>query len=387
MIRVLLRAPVLTVSGYGIHSRQIFKWLESRDNIELYVQPLNWGNTTWMINPDMEDGLVKRIMDCSKEFSGKYDFSFQVQLPDEWDPSIAIKNIGISAIVETDRCNPDWIQCIDKMDAVIVPTDHVKKVVENTGSTSTPIYVIPESYLDSIDDLKVSPLDISIPTSFNFLMVGQFTGQDPWSDRKNLYYTIKWFCEAFKDDPDVGLIVKANHGRSTRIDRNITKESLRKIVSEVRTGEYPSVHLLHGLMTERDMTSLYRREDVKCLISLTRGEGFGLPLLEAAACEIPVIATNWSGHLDFLGLGKFLPINYKMIEIPENRVDNRIFFKGMRWADPIEEDFKKKVVKFKSKYDLPKKWASNLSSIIKREFSSHAIFKKYDKFLKERFGI
>ena len=124
MIRVLLRAPVLTVSGYGIHSRQIFKWLESRDDIELYVQPLNWGNTTWMINPDMEDNLIKRIMDCSKEFSGKYDMSFQVQLPDEWDPSIAIKNIGISAVVETDRCNPDWIKCIDKMDAVIVPTDH-----------------------------------------------------------------------------------------------------------------------------------------------------------------------------------------------------------------------------------------------------------------------
>ena len=102
MIRVLLRAPVLTVSGYGVHSRQIFKWLESRDDVELYVQPLNWGNTTWMINPDMEGGLVQRIMDKSKDFSGKYDLSFQVQLPDEWDPSIASKNVGVSAFVETE---------------------------------------------------------------------------------------------------------------------------------------------------------------------------------------------------------------------------------------------------------------------------------------------
>jgi glycosyltransferase involved in cell wall biosynthesis len=375
------------VSGYGVHSRQIFKWLESRDDVELYVQPLNWGNTTWMINPDMEGGLVQRIMDKSKDFSGKYDLSFQVQLPDEWDPTIAIKNVGISAVVETDRCNPKWIECMDKMDSVIVPTEHIKSVIENTGFTGTPVHVVPEAYIEQIDNPEIEPLDISLDTSFNFLMVGQFTGQDPWSDRKNLYYTIKWFCEAFKDNPDVGLIVKANHGRSTRIDRNMTKGALKKIISEVRTGEYPKVHLLHGLMSETDMASLYRRSDVKCLISLTRGEGFGLPLLEAAACGIPVMATNWSGHLDFLKLGKFLPINYKMIEIPENRVDNRIFFKGMRWADPSQEDFKKKAIKFKEKASIPQKWASDLSHKVKEEFSLQAIIKKYNSFLKEEFGV
>jgi len=387
LIKVLLRAPVLTVSGYGIHSRQVFKWLESRSDIDLYVQPLNWGNTTWLINPDIEDGLISRIMEKSREYNGKYDISFQVQLPDEWDPTLAKSNVGISAFVETDSCNPAWLDAINSMDAVIVPTTHTRDIIKNTGPTRTPIHVIPESYLDKIDDSEIKPLDLPIETDFNFLVVGQFTGNDPWNDRKNIFYTIKWFCEAFKDDPSVGLIIKSNHGRSTRIDRKITTSALKGILDEVRSGPFPKVHLLHGLMSEEDMTGLYRREDVKCLISLTRGEGFGLPLLEAAASGIPVIATNWSGHLDFLGLGKFLPISYSLGEIPENKPDNRIFFKGMRWAQPSEEDFKKKVAKFRQKPGLPKKWAIELSEKIKNKFSIRSICDEYNSFLFQEFNI
>ena len=54
---------MLSISGYGVHSRQIFKWLESRHDIDLKVQVLQWGNTTWMLNGDLEDGLIGRIME------------------------------------------------------------------------------------------------------------------------------------------------------------------------------------------------------------------------------------------------------------------------------------------------------------------------------------
>ena len=82
-------------------------------------------------------------------------------------------------------------------------------------------------------------------------------------------------------------------------------------------------------------------------------------------------------------MGKFVPINYKMCEIPPERIDNRIFFSGMRWADPLESDFKKKVVKLRNKYDMPQAWAKELSVKVRSEFSSHSIKKKYDKFLQD----
>jgi len=138
-------------------------------------------------------------------------------------------------------------------------------------------------------------------------------------------------------------------------------------------------------MTSDEVAALYSIDSLKCLVSLTRGEGFGLPLLEASAAKIPVIATNWSGHLDFLNLGKFIPVNYDLVNIPESRVDGRIFLKGFRWAEPIEDDFKKKVTKFRNNYEKPEQWASDLSSKLKETFSQRAISVKYDVLIDETY--
>ena len=377
MKNVIIRAPLLSYSGYGTHSRQIFKWLLTRGDFNIFAQVVQWGNTSWMINPEMENGLIGEIMKKSTPSSKKADVSFQVQLPDEWDPDLAEFNIGVSAFVETDTCNPDWIDRINKMDAVIVPTEHVRDTIMRTGTPTTPVYVVPESYIEQIDE-NPDPLDVKLDTNFNFLVFGQFTGGDPYNDRKNLLFTLKWLFETFSDDPDVGVIIKTNHGRGTRIDRQITLQKIKQVISEVRKGPYPRVHLLHGNMTSDEVAALYSIDSLKCLVSLTRGEGFGLPLLEASAAKIPVIATNWSGHLDFLNLGKFIPVNYNLVNIPESRVDGRIFLKGFRWADPIEDDFKKKVTKFRNNYEKPEQWASDLSSKLKETFSQRAISLKYD---------
>ena len=386
--KVLLRAPALSISGYGVHSRQVFRWLESRLDQDVFVQVLNWGDTSWMVNSDLEEGLVGRIMDKTIELQDQqFDVSFQLQLPDEWDTKFAKKNIGMSAVGETDVCNPEWIKRMNMMDEIIVPTNHIYQTIMRTEPTTTRVHVIPESYIEAIDKKDVTMLDMpTINTDFNFLLVGQFTGSDPWNDRKNIFLTIKWFCEAFADDPDVGLIIKANHGRGTMIDRAITKNTLKSILSEVRSGEFPKIHLIHGNLSPDEMAGIYRRPDVKCLISLTRGEGFGLPIVEAAASGVPVMATNWAGHLDFLNLGKFIPIKYKLIEIPENRVDNRIFLPGMKWADPNEQDFKVKVKKFRNKYQLPKQWAEDLASRIRAEFSLSAVIEKYNNFYDSHIG-
>jgi hypothetical protein len=128
-LRILLRAPLLTSSGYGVHSRQIFQAIESIPGINLEVECLNWGNTPWLINKETNDGLIGRIMKLSKKVEPPYDLTVQVQLPDEWDPSLGHKNIGISAMVETDRCNPKWVDACNKMDHVVVPSSFTKSVI------------------------------------------------------------------------------------------------------------------------------------------------------------------------------------------------------------------------------------------------------------------
>lgn len=381
MKKVLLRGPVLTQSGYGVHCRQIARWLLTRSDVDLKVQAMPWGETPWLINPDIGDGLVGKIMNRTIDPTGaKFDVSVQLQLPNEWDPNLGHKNIGVSAVVETDRCNPAWVDACNKMDHIVVPSRHAANSLTNTGAVTKPLSIIPESFDDSI----LGPQDPNIfkfSTSFNFLLFGQVTGNNPQNDRKNIFNTVKWFCEAFSEDPEVGLVIKTNAGRNTRIDQQIVLKMLYNVIQSCRKGMYPRIHLLHGDLSDMEVAALYKHPSIKALISLTRGEGFGLPTLEAAASGLPVIATGWSGHLDYLNQGKFINVSYQLQEVHPSRIDNQIFVRGLRWAEPSEEDFKKRIAKFKASPEIPQKWAQDLSSTLLKTHCFSAISEQYDALL------
>lgn len=387
MKTVVLRGPSLTQSGYGVHARQLAQWLLRKPGVDVKFSTLPWGETPWLLDAKAHEGLVGEIMKRTVKPDFKADVSVQLQLPNEWDPSIAPVNIGVTAGVETDRCHPSWPAACNKMSAVVVPSQHTKSCLTNTGPINKPLYVIPEAYADACRLEDLPPL-CDFETPFNFLIFGQLTGNNPENDRKNIFYTIKWLTEAFKDDPEVGIVLKTNAGRNSLIDRGMTKGLLTAVTNETRHiagGKGPKVYLLHGDMNDMEVASLYRHPKIKALVSLTRGEGFGLPILEAAASGLPIIATGWSGHLDFLKHGKYISVYYQLGDVHPSRIDNKIFMPGSRWANPSEEDFKKRVTKFRASHQTPKQWADELKPIIQEQYSLDAISKRYDEVLQEYF--
>lgn len=390
-MKVLLRAPLLTNSGYGVHSRQVFELLNERNDIDLVVECLNWGQTPWLINENLEDGLVGKIMSKSKKIEGKFDLSIQIQLPDEWNHNIATKNIGISAFVETNRCNPKWIDACNKMDMIIVPSEFTKNVAIESGLLTTNIHVVPEWFNHHVisenknDESVLSDERLKFSKEFNFLIISQLTAMSPVDDRKNIYNAIKWTLEEFQNDPEVGLVLKTNLGRGSKKDKKNCVNLLKQMIDTFNIkNKQGKISLIHGNLTSQEIACLYKHKDIKGILNPTRGEGYGLPLVDAAAAGMPVVATDKTGHLDFLTIeGKkyFLPVDYQNVKINKSKIDNRIFFEGFSWCNPDELSFKKQIRSLYKNYEQHKKDSNTLSLHVRKNFCKDTIKKTYNQII------
>ncbi len=406
--KILLRGPLLSMSGYGTHARQFARYLQKLEEtstpgyLKIVFEILPWGMTHFMLDPSLEDGLIGYILDKaakSKVGTGEYqffDYTLQVQLPDEWNVFLGNYNIGITAGVETDRCNPAWIDCINRMDMVIVPSEFTKQTFLNTGGITANIAVVPESYPESFfkstnntSQMKAVLDSQLFDTHTNFLFVGQFTGNNVDNDRKNIPYTIKWLNECLAGKEGVGVVLKLNAGAATQLDKRNVKKIVTDILKEVRTpGQvWPKFTLVHGHLTDKEMVGLYTHDKIKAMVSLTHGEGYGLPLLEQAVCGKPIIATNWSGHTEFLNKGKWLPVEYRMGQIHASRVDNKIFMPEAQWAVPSEHAFKKRVLKFLESPELPTRWADDLAKVVWSDYSEMACHEKLARVVPEQLKL
>ena len=395
MKRILIVGPLLSISGYGYHSRQVFDYFFNKKDVIVYSAILPWGNTSWFVNKDSENGLIGKIIDSAVDVnnisSDEYDIGIHIQLPNEWNTKFARKNIGISAYVETDICSQSWIEKTLAMDLVIVPSSFTKQIVLNSSkdeiqkkTLDDKISVIAEYYhsdFDKADKEKSVELDITLEkvnTEFNYLSIGHLTSEDENCDRKNLIETLRYFCSQFKDDKKVGLILKTSIGRSTTLDRNKTIEVFSSIIRQIKgDSEYPKVYILHGEMSINELYCLYTHKKVNCYLTLTKGEGYGLPLLESARCGLPIIATNWSGHLDFLN-NNFLSVDYNLRLLPKEKIDNNIFVENSKWAIVKKDSVEKQLKYSYENYEIIKENSRKLKLDVVRNYCRKEIFKKYD---------
>jgi len=378
MTKILIRGPLLTQSGYGVHSRQVFRWAQSR-GYDITVNLTPWGVTPWYVSQKECNGLIGDIMKATNPPNQAPDISFQIQLPNEWDSNLCKKNIGVTAGVETNICNPQWIPHCKRMDRVVVPTTFTANTFSVSGFNDC--IVIPETYHDTCAESKVLELKkiTKLPTKKNFLLFGQITGDNSELDRKNTWDAVECFLNTFKKHSDVGLIIKTNSGTNCKMDLRVTERKLKNFLSNIRSKNCKArVYLLHGYLNEKEIAGLYQSKKLMGLISATRGEGFGLPLLEASVSGLPVVATDWSGHKDFLDKGEWLAVENNLKPVSNMKIDGNIFVPGAQWAQIEKTDFTKKLLTLYKNPGFYKNKAKLLSKKLKSEFSFDAIALKYD---------
>lgn len=390
-IKTLCEFPVYTSSGYGLHSRQLLRALLSDEIFDVYVEPLAWGNCAWTTeekDKELIRPLIEKYMRHKQEGKGDdWDLHIHCRIPNEFTRRGKFV-VGVTAGTETDRISPNWVQKINETDITIVPSAHAKASFDNTvvdwenqqtgerGSLKVqkPVLVCNEG-VDTSVFRKLQPEELSepfrslkLPAEFNFLCVGQWGKGSYGEDRKNIANTIRWFIEAFRCRKDVGLVLKLNMSRNHLLDEEMVIRRIEEIKANYDKDDVPPIHLVHGYLKPEEMASLYNHPQIKAFVSLSNGESWGLPLLEAAACELPVISTDWGGQLSFLKKGFFSPVAYDLKEIPAAAVWEPILVKGSRWANVREDDAKHRLQKMVAQYFKPKEWAKELAKEIKEKF-------------------
>jgi glycosyltransferase involved in cell wall biosynthesis len=270
------------------------------------------------------------------------------------------------------------------MDKILVVSNHAKESYVNTVAQAqnnqtgevvpyrleTPVEVVWENTPLS-EEIEAIP-GFDPKNDFNFLVVSQM------GPRKNLENTIKWFVEEFVDQ-EVGLILKTNVRSNSRMDKEFTENAVKAILAS-----YPdrkcSVSLLHGDLSEGQMRALYEHDKIKSMINISHGEGFGLPLFEAARCSLPIISVGWSGHMDFLRHDKkdlFLKVKHELKPVQNQAVWDGVIQADSKWAYADQGSFKMALRQMYKKHDQFRTQATKLKTLIDEKFSDEVLFKGF----------
>jgi glycosyltransferase involved in cell wall biosynthesis len=407
---VVISCPIDTYSGYGSRARDFVKATveAKKDEWDVWVMPQRWGETPWGYIQDHKEEwgwLEPKMLPFQQPLNQKPDVWMQITIPNEFQP-IGNYNIGVTAGIETTLCHPSWIDGINRMDLTLVSSVHAKKVFEATQAEERhpdgqivrkiqiqkPVEVLFEgvdlnTYFEiNNDDLPETDLITSldnIDENFAFLFVGHWLQGEFGQDRKNVGQTIKVFLETFKNKHNApALILKTAVHNGSIMDHTEVLNKINSIKSTVKAKKLPNIYLIHGELEEEDMNHLYNHPKVKAMVNFTKGEGFGRPLLEFSVFKKPIIASGWSGHVDFLNREFVSLIEGRLQQIHPSAVVENILVKESSWFEADFVSASQKMVDIWTNYKKYEANAKRQTHYAKSNFS----FEKMVETLKEYYN-
>tara|TARA_R110002110_G_scaffold73560_1_gene195085 strand:+ start:1258 stop:3288 length:2031 start_codon:yes stop_codon:yes gene_type:complete len=391
--KILVKAPALSRSGYGEQARFALRALRTREDVlDIYIVNIPWGATGLIVEESEERAWLDQTIMKTQIYvqnQGAFDLSLQITIPNEFE-KIAPYNVGYTAGIETTKVAPQWIEKSNLMvDKIITISEHSKKVFENskydvankqTGEQvqgwglQVPVEVV--NY--AVRDADPEEVDIEFSTTKNFLAVSQ------WGPRKNLENTIVWFAQEFKDDADVGLVIKTSTACDSLRDKMFTEDRIRNLLSHVPDRKC-KIYFVHGELTTGQLTWLYQHPTMHAMINLAHGEGYGLPLFEAAYNGLPLLTMAWSGQLDYMcrpnkqgkNFPRIIKVDYDVKLIQKEAVWEGVLQADSMWAYAKESSYKRALRAAVDKKKHYKQEALGLQKHILENFTEEKIYAQF----------
>jgi len=396
---VVVSCPIDTYSGYGARARDFVKALD-KDKYDVKILAQRWGNTRFGYLEDHQEFELQSMI--VPQLTQQPDVWIQCTVPNEFQ-KVGKFNIGLTAGMETDVCPPEWVQGCNNMDLVLASSEHGKSSLVNTDieikqqdgtsqrmKVQTPVEVLfegvnLEKYFETSSKANMEiNLDLdSIKESFCFLFVGHWLQGAFGEDRKNVGWTIKAFLETFKNKKkQPALILKTQHATSSIMDRHNLERKIDEIRKTVK-GTLPNIYVLHGELSDGEVNELYNHSKVKAMINFTKGEGFGRPLLEFSLTGKPIIASGWSGHIDFLNKEFTTLVGGTLNNVHSSAVQKGLIIEQAKWFKPNDGEAAAAMKDVFDKYKKHKELAKRQRHYAKTNFSYEKMAEKLNSILSQ----
>jgi len=306
---VRIQAPIYGSSGYASAARSFALALADLQRLPVYIEPL-----TWVSGFDIQESQALYLkLSQLEQPQGSLGqnlllhWSLASEFQGRQGDALAVGH----CIFETNSLIQSFVTGCNRMDAVIVPSEFHRQAFAAAG-VRVPMVIVPEG-VDAQRFCPQGPRLTKIPQRFTFLFVSQL------SYRKGFDLALKAFLELFADHEDVQLILRCYIKDGSAQDLKQVADFIRIFRENEMNGLKKGHVFLLENVPDLHLPALYRSAHV--LLAPFRGEGWGLPMMEALASETPVIATAWGGPMAYLKPEFASLLAYQLHPIPQQVPD------------------------------------------------------------------
>lgn len=329
--------PYFTPDGYGSHVRQLAKAIND-EGIEVSIssqRPANWLRGL----SDDEFNMLKRNPEDA-------DINLVVGIPSFWPIYMSEPKPFIGFFVwEGNKVPVSWIDIFldERCKQIWVPSIHTKDAILNTEKgkiAESKIKVVPHGV--NLDIFK--PIENKDKKRFTFVMSGGWPKS--WYDRKGLSYGIKAYMEEFTNKDDVEMVVKVNSAYGLDFNKNIKD-------LDIKNKNVPKLTAILDNLAYPKLVEVYNKGDV--FVNTSLADGFNLNCIEAMACGLPVLTTDFGGQIDFVNKDNGWILEEGEMKEAHILTMSDMIYEGIKWKIPCIDEIRKKLRELYNKKDVKDK--------------------------------
>ncbi|MHB1787243.1 MAG: glycosyltransferase family 4 protein, partial [Acidimicrobiales bacterium] len=319
-------APIFNFSGYGEEARGFVSALIGAD-LPIAVRSTGWDSAEMVAGLAATPTLARRLQAALNRPVDPPVTAVLHLTGDVLQPLPgAVSTVG-RTMYETDGLPASWVLAMNTVDELWVPSAFNVETFRRAG-VNAPLHVVPGGVDASAFHPRRRPLPVPGARGTVFLSVFE------WSYRKGYDVLLRAWAEAFSPDDPVTLLLRVFprsgwDGDASQIMDSVIDDFLGSLGTQ--RSDVAHIEVVNRALSLAEMPSLMNAADV--YVSPSRGEGWGRPLLEAMSCGLPVIATRWSGNLEFMDDKNSLLLDINGLVDIDDRMDIP-HYRGQRWADP-----------------------------------------------------